>query len=303
MEKTVKRQRILVFVLAFALGVCFFSINDLKTSLENRDNNLNNQIQNLRNEINGIYGNVDEMLRKKASLLTSFDYSYGKLDEKTMKVPVSVRIIPKVVNESTALTLDLGDKKIPMVKGENTEFTADFLSDLFLGSQEGNAKLIITNGNTLETEELDWYISSLHSSYLPFLVSYLAFDKTTFTAENGLIVSGDIISVSDDEDLKKVKSVRLIYKLNDKITEAEEIFPSKDRRFDTIDINKSFPEAKEGDVFELLQESEDQYGFIHRCTIKKLTCTLPDEDGLSETVEAVKEGEIILDKDGNILYQ
>lgn len=304
MEKTIKRQRIVILILVFALSVCFFSINDLKTELENSRSNFSSQIQHLKNQINSIYSNVNEMLEEKASLLASFDYSYGDLDEKNMKVPVSVKITPKTVGENTALTLDLGDKKIPMVKGEDTEFTADFLSDLFLSSQEGNVKLIITNGKTSETEELDWYISSLHSSYLPYLVSYLAFDKISFTVENGLNVTGDIISASVDEDMEKVKSTKLIYKLNGQVIGEEEItLMSENKTFDTIDINKAIPEAKEGDVFELIQESEDQYGFIHRCTIKKLTCSLPDEDGMIETEEIGKDSEIILDKEGNILYQ
>ena len=303
MEKTIKRQRIVILILVFALGVCFFLLQDLKANFETTSSGLNSQIQGLRNEINGIYGNVNEMLEKKASLLTSFDYLYGDLDEKAMKVPVSVKITPKSVSESTILTLDLGDKKIPMKKGEGTEFTAEFLSDLFLSNQEGNVKLIITNGGTSETEKLDWYISSLHSAYLPYLVSYFAFDKTTFTAENGLSVSGDIISMSDDEDIKKAKNIKFIYKLNGQVIEEEEFIPTENKKLDMIDISKVIPEAKEGDVFELLQEAEDQYGFIHRCTIKKLTCSLPDEEGMSETEEAVKEGEIILDKDGNILYQ
>lgn len=303
MEKTLKIQRIIILIFVFIIALFLFSLHEIKTDLENKTAALNNEIQYIRNEMNSIYSNVNETLDEKASLLASFDYSYGELDEKNMKVPVSVKITPKAVSENTTLTLDLGDKKIPMVKGESTEFTAKFLSDLFLSNQEGSVRLIITNGNTSETEELDWYISSLHSAYLPYLVSYFAFDKTTFTAENGLSISGDIINVSDDEDMKKAKNIRLIYKLNGQVIDEEEFIPTENKKLDMIDISKVIPEAKEGDIFELLQEAEDQYGFIHRCTIKKLTCSLPDEDGTYETEEAIKEGEIILDKKGNILYQ
>lgn len=302
MENTVKRQRILIIILAVALAVCFFSVNSLKTELDNSRNNFNSQIQNLRNEINSIYSDVDEMLKEKASLLTSFDYSYGELDAKNMKVPVSVKITPKAVNEGTSLTLDFGDKRIDMVKGEGTEFTADFLSDLFLGSEEGNVKLIIKNGATSETEELDWYISSLHYGFLPNLYSHFAFDHTSFSAENGLIVKGDVMYLSDEEETKNVKNVKLVYKLNNKITETQDVFPEEGRRIDSIDINKAFPEAKEGDTFELLQEYEDIYGFIHRSTVTKYTCS-PQSEDMTETEAIAKDGEIILDKEGNVLYQ
>ena len=304
MENTVKRQKVIIVILAFALGFCFFSINDLQTTIENNNSNFNSQIQNLRNEINSIYSDVDEMLKEKASLLASFNYSYGNLDEKNMKVPVSVKITPKTVNENTSLTLDFGSKKIPMVRAEGTEFTADFLSELFLSSEEGNVKLIIKNGSTEETEELDWYISSLHGAYLPNLYSYFAFDHTSFDAENGLTVKGDVMYLSDEEEIKDVKNIKLIYKLNDKITYTQEILPEEGRRIDSIDINKAFPEAKEGDTFELLQEYEDSYGFIHRSTVTEYTCRLPNEEGSVETEEIVsKDGEVILDKAGNVLYQ
>lgn len=304
MENTVKRQRILIIILAVALAVCFFSVNSLKTELDNSRNNFNSQIQNLRNEIDSIYSDVDEMLKEKASLLTSFDYSYGELDAKNMKVPVSVKITPKTVNEDTSLTLSFGNKSIAMVKGEGTEFTADFLSDLFLGDEEGNVRLIIKNGSMEETEELDWYISSLHGAFLPYLYSHFVFDHTSFDAEKGLTVDGDVMYLSDEEEIKNVKNIKLIYKLNDKTVETQEILPEEGRKFDSIDINKAFPEAKEGDTFELFQEYEDNYGFIHRSTVTKYTCKLPNEEGSVETEEVVsKDGEIILDKEGNVLYQ
>ena len=108
--------------------------------------------------------------------------------------------------------------------------------------------------------------------------------------------------LSDEEETKNVKNVRLIYKLNNKITETQDVFPEEGRRIDSIDINKAFPEAKEGDTFELLQEYEDIYGFIHRSTVTKYTCS-PQSEDMTETEAIAKDGEIILDKEGNVLYQ
>ena len=169
MEKKLKRQRFINIVLVIALIVGFVQFKDFKTETENRFNNLSHQYNNLNSTISSIYNNVDEKLEQQASLITFFDFQYGELDSENLKVPVSVKIIPKTATASTKLTLDFGSRTVDMKKGENMEYTADFKSDLFLGESDETVKLIISEGNTTKSEELDWYISSLHNHFLPNL--------------------------------------------------------------------------------------------------------------------------------------
>ena len=302
MEKKLKRQRIINIVLVIALIVGFVQFKDFKTETENRFNNLSHQYNNLNNNINSIYNNVDEKLEEQASLITYFDFQYGELDSKNLKVPVSVKIIPKTATASTKLTLDFGSRTVDMKKGENMEYTADFESDLFLGESGGMVNLIIREGNTTQSEELEWYISSLHSNYLPELMAGFIFDESTYTEDKGLTIKGDVMFMGDiEEEMKNFTDLKLVYKINQKIVEEQEIPASAfSTSVDTIDVNKTYPDVKTGDTFTIYVEGVDKYGFIHRSAAKKIDDI---KEGTTETVTAIEDNETILDKDGNVLYE
>ena len=301
MEKKLKRQRFINIILVIALIVGFVQFKDFKTETENRFNNLSHQYNNLNNNINSIYNNVDEKLEEQASLITYFNYEYGELDSENLKVPVSVKIIPKTATASTKLTLDFGSRTVDMKKGENMEYTADFESDLFLGESGGMVNLIIRDGNTTQSEELEWYISSLHSNYLPELMAGFIFDDSTYTEDKGLTIKGDVMFMGDiEEESENFSNLKLVYKINRKIVAEQDI--TKDTfksAVDTVKVGATFSDVKTGDTFELYVEGVDKYGFIHRSAAKKIDDI---KEGTTETVTAIEDNETILDKDGNILY-
>lgn len=301
MEKKLKRQRIINIILVIALIVGFVQFKNFKEDTENRFNNLSHQYNNLNNSINSIYNNVDEKLEEQASLITYFNYEYGELDSENLKVPISVKIIPKTVTEYTSLTLDFGNRTVDMKRGDKMEFTADFDSDLFLGEGAGNVNLIIKEGKTAYTEELEWYIDSLHTQYLPQLMAGFIFDDSTHTEDKGLTIKGDVMFMGDiEEEMKNFTDLKLVYKINQKIVEEQEIPTSAfSTAVDTIDVNKTYPDVRTGDTFTLYVEATDKYGFVHRTTAKSIIYVKADEIAL-ETMDDVSE--IILDKDGNILY-
>ena len=301
MEKKLKRQRILNIILIIALVVGFVQLSEYKTEAENRYNNLSNQLNRVSQNIQEIYNNVDHQLEEDASLITYFNYEYGEADMENMKVPVSVKIIPKTVTDYTSLTLDFGNRTVEMKKGDKMEFTADFTSDLFLGESGGKVKVIIKEGNTSHSEELEWYIDSLHTQYLPQLMAGFIFDDSTYTEGEGLTVQGDVMFMGDiEEDMKNFTDLKLVYKINQKIVEEEEIPETAfDTAVDTIDVNKTYPDVRTGDTFTLYVEGTDKYGFVHRTTAKSIVYVKADEIAV-ETME--KDSELILDKEGNILY-
>lgn len=301
MEKKLKRQRIVIIILSVALIYCFIQFKDFKAETESRFNNLSHQYNNLNSTIDSIYNNVDKKLEEQASLITYFDFQYGELDSKNLKVPVSVKIIPKTATASTKLTLDFGSRTVEMKKGENMEYTADFKSDLFLGEGDEMVNLIISEGNTTKSEELDWYISSLHDHFLPNIFASFIFDHTEFKTEKGLYVDGDVMFHWDTEAEKiPFNDLKLVYKLNGEILEESEIPETVfDSAVDTVDVKKTYPDAKEGDTFEVYLEGTDEYGFVHRTMLKSITCTSEDDVSVETDLE---DTEVILDKDGNILY-
>lgn len=303
MEKKLKRQRIINIILVVALIVGFVQFKDFKTETENRLNSLSNQIQRVSDNIQEIYGNVDKMLEEEASLVTSFNYEYGKLDAEKRLVPVSVKITPKTLTDKTVLTLDFGSEKVELNRGDGGAFIADFNAPLFPDTDSEVVKLLIKDGNTTQTQELDWYVSSLYEEFLPQFMAGFVFDHTTFSEEKGLTVKGDVMFMGDIEesDGKAFTDLKLVYMINDKIVDEQEIPETAfETAVDDIDVYKTYPDAKEGDIFTLRVEGVDEYGFIHRITLKETVC-ISDEDITEEALDGYYE--TILDKDGNVLYE
>lgn len=298
MEKTNRILKIVVAVMAIALVFAFVSISELRGEIDNAVFNYNSRIDALQSSINSIYNNVDEKLKQQASLITAFDFEYGEFDVKNMTAPISVKITPKSVADNAKLFLDLGETTIEMKRGRGTEYTANFNIGIF--EAKGDIKLLIKEGNTTKSEDLEWYIGSLFKNYLPELWLSFVFDETAYTKETGLKLEGDIMFLWDIMDEKnKFKNMKLTFKLNSNILAEEDIsaYLAADT-LDNLEINKTFPDVKAGDTFELYVTAEDEYGYIHQKTLKKITC-VADSDVLEE--EAT-EDYIISDGEGNVLY-
>ena len=65
-----------IIALACLMIFCLVKISNLSNEISNLQNtiaNYQNQVNYLRNDINAIYDNVDEKLKKEASLLSSVD--------------------------------------------------------------------------------------------------------------------------------------------------------------------------------------------------------------------------------------
>ena len=96
MEENKKRFNlsiVAIIALACLMIFCLVKIRDLSNEISNLQNtiaNYQNQVNYLRNDINAIYDNVDEKLKKEASLLSSVDYTLGELNTETHTVPITL---------------------------------------------------------------------------------------------------------------------------------------------------------------------------------------------------------------------
>lgn len=301
MDKKIRNQRIIIVLLAVLLIFNFFSLMDMSSRLDSLESNIGYRFENISSNMNNILSEIagiSDDNKEKASLVAALEYEYGELEKGNSKIPVKVKITPKTVTEDTALFLELGTRTVEIKKSEGTTaFVAEFETDVFAKTDDGNVKLVIKRDGVSESEELDWRIDSMHNEYLPSIWTYFAFDKTEYSSSKGLTVRGSLIFVGDRED-NSFENMKLIFKLNDEVVSVDEIsVPEKTAHSD--EINKTFAEAKPGDSFELCIEGEDDYGYIHEKILKKIPYITEDVVGADEE-ELNKE--IIKDKEGNVLY-
>lgn len=303
MEKTIRNQRIIIIILTVLLICNFFALSNLDSKLDNLNYNLSNSIQQVRSNVSTILSeiySINEAKKQEASLITSFEYEYGELDESNFTVPVRVKIVPKAVGEDTALSLEFDGKSVEMKSSaDSTAFTAEFTRGLFEKSEDDNVRLVVNSKGISETEELEWGMGDIYSEFMPYIIASYMFDDTVCSEENGVIVDGTVSVFVEDEDAYSFKNEKLIYKFNGEVV-AEEATDGDGH----IQIRRSFADYGIGDTFELYFEAEDKYGLIHEILLKEQTFTAygENEDEGEAPLESDVHYEIIRDKDGNIIY-
>ena len=109
-------------LMVFLLLFCLAKIAELSNEISNLNSQISgyqNQVNNMRNEINAIYDNVDEKLKKEASLLSSVDYTLGELNTETHMIPVTLKVVPKNITDDMKLSVRIGSETVALERKEN----------------------------------------------------------------------------------------------------------------------------------------------------------------------------------------
>lgn len=151
MKKT-KISYIVITMLAVLQVYSVFQINSLKAKVQQTENGIAYAEDRLERNISEIYSNVDRKLEEYTSLVTSSGYEIGEFNLQTLKVPVTFKLQPKTLTETTAVFLKFSEEKIPMEK-QGTEFV---LTKDFAIKDEVSPTIIIEDKGVLQFEEHDY---------------------------------------------------------------------------------------------------------------------------------------------------
>ena len=113
MEKSKLIKDIVLGVIIIGLVIALFNsysrINELNNSVNNLQNNLDQNINTVRTDIADIYENVDQRLKKEASILSGYDITYGPLDTANYTTPILVSVTPKNADKNTSVSVKIGE--------------------------------------------------------------------------------------------------------------------------------------------------------------------------------------------------
>ena len=169
-DKKIKERDLYIIILAMVvmLGFGYVKINSLSDEIDDLKRDYVSEENMLRDQINSIYRNVDEQLKKQASLLTVSTFSLGELDTKTQKVPVTIQIVPKVISEDMQIKVELDGEQADFVKNGNF-YEATIPVALFLTEDPYPMVSITTTGIT-KTEKLEEiWLGELWGKWFPSL--------------------------------------------------------------------------------------------------------------------------------------
>ena len=289
-----------IVVLACLMVFCLVKISDLSNEISNLQNtiaNYQNQINYLRNDINSIYDNVDEKLKKEASLLSSIDYTLGQLNTETHTVPVTLKVVPKNLTDDMQLSVKVGSETVALERNGN-EFSATVAVNMFIDYDE-YPMLNIVSGETTKTERLeDVDVSRLFTRYLPYVYAHL---ESSDILKNGkLSIDGNLmfgekpVAMNSNVTITKIE---LITVKNEQEIDRKDITSNVTNQSFHIPVNVSY-DAKYGDKVCVYVIAEDSLGYIH----KTLAYFWNDLDEHTHSAITVADGSVqIYDKNGNLL--
>lgn len=298
-KKKFEWKNVVIVLILGLLIFCVFKMHDMSEnilSLENRVVNYQNQLSGVRNEIYSIYNNVDELLKKQASLVSSVDYTFGELDTTKHEVPMTLKVVPKMLTDDTTLSVRIGDITADFTRNGN-EFTAVLPVGLFI-TDEQYPILNIKTGDETKTEKLDSVIiTDLYYSYLPNVYAHIS---PFYNYSNGkLKIDSDLhLSVNSvgSEYAGTITKMELITELNGQEIERQDITSYAQNKDYPTAYNKTYS-ANEGDELVIFVVAEDSLGYVY----KTRAFYWMQKDGAVHEEALVDKGGDIYDKNGNLL--
>ena len=303
-DKKIKERDLYIIILAMVvmLGFCFVKINSLSDEMDDLKRDYVSEVDMLQDQINSVYRNVDEELKKQASLLTESTFSLGELDIKTQKVPVTIQIVPKEISEDMQIKVELDGEQADFVKNGNF-YEATIPVGLFL-IEEPYPMVSITTAGVTKTEKLEeMWLGELWGKWFPslwaedttgrssFKDGKLVFDTQTLIEwdypNNDSQIVFENFAIVTEINGKEVKRVDVTDKVKNAEGFAEGIV--------ALEFTDTY-EAVVGDAVSVYVVAEDSFGYIH----KALAHFWKKSGGA--TAETVYGGESIYDKQGNLIY-
>ena len=285
--------------LVIMLGVLIFSVfkicamSEDIAAMKNSIANYQGQINSLNHEINSIYDNVDKLLKKQSSLVSSIDYTFGELDTESHTIPLTLSIVPKTLTDDMTLSVRIGEVTADFIR-DGDVFTSSITVGLFLDDEQYPI-LSIKSGNETKTEQLDEvFVANLHHKYLPGI--YADISLSYDYSRGQLKIDGDFYVSVVSEGPITVTKMELVTELNGKEIERQDITAyARNEEYNTA-YKKTYS-AGEGDELVVYVIAEDSLGYVHKTRALYL---MQKDGGVYEEVTFDDGGEIY-DKNGNLL--
>lgn len=289
---------ILIGLLIVLQFLSFSRIGTLQDELTNTRNQMEHMASDQTNQMNNIYSNIDSLLKRQASIIDSFDYSFGNVDSEKLTVPITFEITPKETKTGTSATLKIFDQSAVMNRN-GTTFTATISTDIF---KPFEATVVLADSGVERTEKLE-VPEDLQSNILPVVRAILesVSESTIYQLNPGELNGeyqrkGNVILEVKPVKNNRIEQARLVYDIDGKIVYEKDI----DTDAGLTEMNKKITVAA-GETLTVSVLATDSFGLIHKSIVDVLT--------LNKKAEPVHENDwmwlgqtTIIDKNGKVLY-
>ena len=272
-------------------------VNNIGNSVDRNMQQIQSDQTNIRNEISNIYSNVDEKLKKQASVLDSYDVVFGdELNTENLTVPVNISVTPKENTGNLTAELLINNERYSMNKNETT-FTSQINTYVF----DSFKMMIVLNDNGREKIETIVEYDDLQYKYLLSLYGHFA--GNTQYSSGKYQYDGDIIIDFSGPEVNNPEKISISKYINGTFIDEQEVdMRGSDTGMHSIHSVKGEAELSANDKIEICISVEDKYGLSYKYIV------LADEiDSEGELVTMRPEwtnGSLeIKDKNGKVLSE
>lgn len=309
MNKTLKITNYVVIVVVIGLIIALFNsytrINELNNSVSNLQNNLDQNINTMRTDIADIYENVDQRLKKEASILSGYDITYGPLDTTNYTTPILVSVTPKNADNNTSVSVEIGETTVQL--NRNGEVFSGYIDTNVFIADSTLPLITVKNSSSIKNEYLeDHDMKNLFTVFMPYLYSDLVIREETYS-NNKTKVSYELSVDSKPQSENCTTTYTQIWLVGE--SNGKEVFRNditqkvENSNGKIISIEKTFNSAEYKNYTDMKYfiVATDSLGFTHKCPINTLNHS---SNGSTTTeLEQVSDGwGCIYDKDGKLLY-
>lgn len=272
----------------------FTKINSIERNLDNNIQYLNRGQDDLRRDMGNIYSNVDEKLKKQASILDSYEITFGDELTEGLTVPVSISVTPKENTENLTAELLINDERYSMLK-TGTTFTASINAYIFDPFQ---IKVVLNYEGTEKIETIDDYYDLQDKYILGIYANYLG--NTSYSSGKYQYDGDIVIDTFGQSDDNREKVRILIYK-NEEIFNEEEVDMHGNNS--TMHSVKGEVELSANDKIEIYVNVQEKYGFNYKYIVK--ADKIDSEGKLVRRVPEWTNGSLmeIKDKNGKVVFE
>ena len=297
---------VVIVGLIIALFNSYSKIKELNNSVSNLQNNLEQNIDVMRTDIADIYENVDQRLKKEASILSGYDITYGALDTANLSTPIFVSVTPKNADEKTTVSVTVGEATAKLNRNGEV-FTGYIDAGVFI--EDSTYPLItVTNSSSTQNEYLEDYdMKNLFTVFMPYLSSDLVVSEESY-ANNKTTISGEL-SVDSKPSSEKCTTtytqIWLVCEANGKEVFQNDITQKVENSNGKIILfKKTFNsvEYKNYTDMRYFIVATDSLGFTHKCPVNTINHSSNGETFTTELEQATDGWGCIYDKTGKLLY-
>ncbi|MEW9123484.1 MAG: hypothetical protein AB2421_12315 [Thermotaleaceae bacterium] len=300
----IKNQRVtfqkrVTILLALSLGintVLLFNVYSMKNEINNLQNNIYGINTSINNTISSNINQIDQMLKKEASLITEFRYDFGRYEDK--KVDVLMTLKPKSYTQGEKLYIsytikDHSPQLLELQSQDGVTFSGTINMSIF---EDMELDLVIDDGKTKKTEKLEG-IYYLAEKFTANLNAHPIGGSMTYDKGKGAIVTTFEFELMHhrnklDEQGGELRDVQLEIAVNDRVTAVQPMVKNDNsygmERY-TIQLKAYEIPCKTNDTVEIFITAKDDRGFSYRASVAGWTI---GENGIDHTSRFFDYGKI-----------